>query len=65
MVDILSRVTTHLDPDMVRLILNEVTLGDAHWVEVHNPTIIEGEHGLEQGLCVTASCALVQMHVTD
>ena len=37
--DILSQFTTCLDPDMVRLILNGVTLGAAHWVEVHNPTI--------------------------
>ena len=63
--DVLSQVTTHLDPDMVRLILNGVTLRAAHWPEVHNPAIIEGDHGLEQEVCVTAGCALVQMHVTD
>ena len=38
--DVLSWVTTHLDPDMVRMILNGVTLGAAHWAEVHNHTVI-------------------------
>ena len=65
MADVLSWLTTHLDPDMVRLILNGVTLGAAHQAEVHEPTIIEGDHGLEQEVHVTAGCTLVQMHVTD
>ena len=65
MADVLSRVTTHLDPDMVRSMFNGVTLGAAHWVEVHNPTIIKGDHGLEQEVHVAASRVLVQMHVTD
>ena len=34
-------------------------------MEVHNPNIIEGDDGLEQEVCVTAGCVLVQMHVTD
>ena len=63
--DVLSWVTTCLDLDMVRLILNGVTLGAAHWVEVHDPTIIEGDHDLEQEVCVAAGCMLVQMHITD
>ena len=63
--DVLSQVTTHLDPDMVRLILDGVTLGAAHQVEVHDPTIIEGDHGLEQEVHVTMGHALVKMHVTD
>ena len=65
MADVLSPVTTHLDPDMVRSILNGVTLGAAHQVEVHNPTVIKGDHGLEQEVCVTVGCMLVQMHITD
>ena len=36
-----------------------------HWAKVHDPAIIEGKHCLEQEVCVTAGCALVQMHVTD
>ena len=38
--DVLSWVTTHLDPDMVRSILDEVTVGTAHWAEIHDPTIV-------------------------
>ena len=38
--DVLSQVTTHLDPDTVRLILSGVTLGAAHWEEIHDPTLI-------------------------
>ena len=33
---------------MVRSILNGVTKGAAYWVEVHDPAIIEGDHGLEK-----------------
>ena len=65
MVDVLSRVNTHLYQDMVRLILNGVTLGAVCWVEVHDPTIIKGDHGLEQEVCVTTGHVLVQMHITD
>ena len=54
--DVLSQDTTHLNLDTVRLILNGVTLGAAHQVDVHDPTIIEGDHGLEQEVCVTAVC---------
>ena len=63
--DILSQVTPHLDPDTVRSILDGVTLGAAHQAEVHDPTIIKGNHGLEQEVCVATDCMLVQMHVTD
>ena len=34
-------------------------------MEVHDPIIVEGEHGLEQEVCVAAGCALLQMHITD
>ena len=36
-----------------------------HWAKVHDPTIVKGDHCLEQDVCVTAGHALVQMHVTD
>ena len=63
--DVLNQVTTCLDPDMVRSILDGVTLGAVHQAEVHDPTIVKGDHGLEQEVCVATGCALVQMHVTD
>ena len=64
-VDVLSQITTHLNPDMERPILDGVTLGVAHWAEVHDPTIIEGDQDLEQEVCVSAGHMLVQMHITD
>ena len=63
--DVLSWVTTWLDPDTVKSILNGVAMGSAHQAKVHNPTIVEGDHHLEQEVCVTAGHILVQMHVTD
>ena len=63
--DALSWVTSQLDPDMVRSILNRVTLGSTHRAKVHDPAIVEGDCYLEQEVHVTTGCALVQMHVTD
>ena len=63
--DVLSRVTTHLNPDTVRSVLDGVSLGAAHQVEVHDPTVIEGDHGLEEEVHVAAGHTLVQMHITD
>ena len=65
MTDVLSWVTTHLDPDTVRSIFNGVTLGAAQWAEVHDPAVIEGDHDLEQEVCVAAGHMLVQMNITD
>ena len=64
-VDVLSWVTTQLDPDTVKSILNRVTLGAAHCAEVHDPALVEGDQCLEQEVHVTTVCALVEMHVTD
>ena len=63
--DLLSWVTTQLDPDTVKSILNRVALGMAHWAEVHDPAMVEGNQHLEQEVCVATCCALKEMHVTD
>ena len=34
-------------------------------MEVHDPTMVESDHYLEQEVSVVAGCTLVQMHVTD
>ena len=52
--DVLSLITTHLNPDMVRSILEGITLGVAHRVEIYDPTIVEGDHDLEQEVHVAA-----------
>ena len=63
--DVLSWVTTWLDPDTMRSVLNRVTLGTVYWAEVYNPAEVEGNHCLEQEIHFTTGCTLVQMHVTD
>ena len=57
--DVLSQVTTQLDPDMVRSVLNGVALGAAHQTKFHDPTIVEGDCHLEQEVCVATGCTLV------
>ena len=61
----LSWVTTWLDPDTVKSILDGVALGSVHWAKVHDSTTVEGDHHLELEGHVTAGNVLVQMHVTD
>ena len=63
--DVLSWVTTLLDPDTVKLIFNNIALGAAHWAETHDPTILDSNHHLEQEEHVTTGHVQVQMHVTD
>ena len=63
--DVLSQVTTQLDPDTVRSILEGVTLGMVHHAKVHDPAVVEGGQCLEQEVHVTTGCALVEVHVTD
>ena len=63
MVDVLSWVTTQLDPDTMRSFLNGVALGAVHRAKVHDSAIVESNHHLEQEVHVAASCTQVQMHV--
>ena len=64
-VDALSQITTCLNPDKVRLVLDVITLGVTHRVECHDPTTVEGDHGMEKEVHVTAGWVLVQIHVID
>ena len=63
--NVLSQVTTWLDSETMKSILNGVTLGTAHWAEIHDPAMVEGDQCLEQEVWVTAGHPLVEMHVTD
>ena len=63
--DVLSWVSTQLDQDTVRSILDGVAMGSVHQAKVHNPTIVEGDCHLKQEVHVTIGHVLVQMHVTD
>ena len=48
MADVLSQITTHLNPEAVRSILDGVTLGVTHRVEGYDPVVVEGDHGMEK-----------------
>ena len=50
---------------MVKSILDGVALGALHQAEIHDPTMVVGDHHLEQEVCVTAGHIQVQMHVKD
>ena len=63
--DILSWVTTWLDLETVKSILNGVTLGTAHHAKVHDPAMVEGDQCLKQEVHVTAGCPLAEMHVNQ
>ena len=65
MSDVLSWVTTQLDLETVKSILNGVTWGMTHRAKVHDPAMVEGNQCLEQEVHVTASQPLVEMHVTN
>ena len=62
--DVLSWVTTQLSPETVKSILDGATLGMPHDAKVHNPAMVKGNQHMEQKVCVTAGCPLVEMHVT-
>ena len=64
-VDVQSQIITHLDPDIVRSVLDGITLRATHRAVSHDPTVVEGDHGMEKEIHVAAGQVLVQMHVTD
>ena len=48
MVDVLSSITTCLDLDTVRLVLDGITLGAAQRAECQDPAVVEGDHDVEK-----------------
>ena len=64
-VDVLSWITTCLDLDTVKSVLDGITLGAAQRAECHDPAVFKGDHGVEKEVCVAAGQVWVQMHVTD
>ena len=51
--DVLSWVTTWLDPNMVRSILYGVAIGAVHQAEVHNSAVVKGDLSFEKEMHVT------------
>ena len=62
--DILSQVTTQLDMETVKSILDRFALGIAPWAKIHDPAMVEGDQSLEQEVWVTVGHLLVALHVT-
>ena len=62
--NVLSQITTHLNQEAVRSILDGVTLGVIHRAEGYHPAVVEGDCGMEKEVCVAAGWLLVEMHVT-
>ena len=54
MADVLSQITTCLSPEAVLSILDRVALGATHRAEGYNPAVVEGNHGVEKEVHVTA-----------
>ena len=63
--DMLTWITTCLSPEAIWSILDGVALGATHRAEGYDPAVVEGDHGLEKDVCVTAVWVLVEMHMTD
>ena len=49
----------------MRSILDGVTLGASHRAGAYDPAVVEGDHGIEKEVHVTARWVLVEMHMTD
>ena len=64
-VDALSQITTHFDPEAVQSILDGLNLGMVHRAEGHNPSVVEGDHNVEKEVCVTTGWVQVEMHMTN
>ena len=64
MADMLSQITTCLGLEAVQSILDGVTLGDALRVEGCDPTVVEGDHNIEE-VCIATRQVLVEMHVAN
>ena len=65
MAEVLIWVTTQLNPETMKSTVDGITLGMAHWAEVHDPTMVEGDQHMKQEVCIAAGHPLLKMHATD
>ena len=65
MADVLRQITTCLNPEAAGSVLDGVTLGVTHREEGYDPAVVEGDHGVEKEVHVTAGWVLVEMHMTN
>ena len=64
-VDALSQVTTHLEPEAVQAVLDGATMGTSQRAEGENPAIIKSDQQLEKEVQITTGQVLVELHITD
>ena len=48
MADMLILITTHFSLEALQSVLDGVSLGAAHRAEGYDPTVVEGDHGIEK-----------------
>ena len=65
MADVLSQITTRLDPEAVQSNLDGATLGISQRAEGEDPDMIEGNQEKEKEVGVATGQVLVEMHVTN
>ena len=63
--DMLSQITTHLDPEAMQSILDGATLGAYQRAEGEDPVVVEGDQEKEKEVQVAVGWVLVEMHVTN
>ena len=61
----LSQITTWLDPETVKLILDRVAIGAAHHAKTDDLAMVEGDLWSEQEVWIAAAHPMVEMHMTD
>ena len=50
---VLSQITTCLSPEAMQSVLDGVTLGATQRAEGDDPAMVEGDHNIENEVCVT------------
>ena len=63
--DALSRVSTHINPEVVQAVLDGAAVGTSQRAERENPAVIESDQQLEKEVRFATGWVLVEMHVTD
>ena len=65
MADVLSQITTHLDPEAMQAVLDGATIGASQRAEGEDPAVIKCDQEREKDVQVAAGQVLVEMHVAD
>ena len=63
--DVLSQITTCLNLEAVRSVLDGVSLGATQRAKGYDPAVVEGDRGMEKEVHVAIRQVLVEMHMTN